>query len=178
VAERVNGRAHRTIRGVPVERLVKDRQQRPLGEAAVETDRRWVARVPQQPLIRVVRNDYSVDPVCAGRRVEVRVSQAQITAAVLGTGELAAQHTRIFAGSPDDRRSSPSEPARTPASASPGNDTRCRCRAASLARLRRSDRMSGATSELAHLFRALKAPATARALPGLAGKGAGGALET
>lgn len=97
-AEKVNARAHRTIRGIPAERLAKERQQRPLGRVTLDTDRRWVARVPQQPLIRVDRNDYSIDPVFAGRRVEVRVSQREITATVLDTGELAAQHTRIFAG--------------------------------------------------------------------------------
>jgi transposase len=97
-AEKVNGRAHRTIRGVPAERLVKERQQRPLDVVTVDTDRRWVLRVPQQPLIRIDRNDYSVDPVFAGRRVEVRASQTEITATVLDTGELAAQHSRIFAG--------------------------------------------------------------------------------
>jgi hypothetical protein len=36
--------------------------------------------------------------VFAGRRVEVRVSQREITATVLDTGELAARHSRIFAG--------------------------------------------------------------------------------
>jgi hypothetical protein len=97
-AEKVNGRAHRTIRGIPAERLAKERQQRPLGVVRVDTDRRWVARVPQQPLIRVDRNDYSIDPVFAGRRVEVRVSQREITATVLDTGELAARHARVFAG--------------------------------------------------------------------------------
>jgi hypothetical protein len=65
----------------------------------VETDRRWVLRVPPQPLVRVDRDDYSIDPVFAGRRVEVRVSQWEITATVLDTGELAARHNRIFAGS-------------------------------------------------------------------------------
>jgi len=97
-AEKVNGRAHRTIRGIPAERLAKERQQRPLGAVTVDTDRRWVARVAQQPLIRVDRNDYSVDPMFAGRRVEVRVSQREIIAMVLDTRELAAQHSRIFAG--------------------------------------------------------------------------------
>jgi hypothetical protein len=97
-AEKVNARAHRTIRAVPAERLAIERQQRPLGSVTLETDRRWVARVPQQPLIRVDRNDYSLDPVFAGRRVEVRVSQREITAIVLDTGEPAAKHTRIFAG--------------------------------------------------------------------------------
>lgn len=98
-AEKVNGRVHRTIRGIPAERLAKERQLRPLEQMRLDTDRRWVARVPQQPLIRVDRNDYSVDPMFAGRRVEVRVSQTEITATVLDTGELAARHKRIFAGS-------------------------------------------------------------------------------
>ena len=64
----------------------------------LETDRRWVARVAEQPLVRIDRNDYSIDPVFAGRRVEVRVSQREITATVLDTGESAARHTRLFAG--------------------------------------------------------------------------------
>ena len=58
-----------------------------------------MVRVPQQPLIRVDRNDYSLDPRFAGRRVEVRVSQTQVTATVLDTGEQAARHKRVFAGS-------------------------------------------------------------------------------
>jgi hypothetical protein len=94
----VNSRAHRTIRGVPGERLEQERRLRPLGRVTLDTDRRWVLRVPQQPLIRVDRNDYSIDPVFAARRVEVRVSQTEITATVLDTGELAAKHARVFAG--------------------------------------------------------------------------------
>lgn len=97
-AEKANSRNHRTIRGVPVERLVEERKLRPLGEVTLDTDRRWVLRVAQQPLIRVDRNDYSIDPAFAGRRVEVRVSQREITATVLDTGELAARHARVFAG--------------------------------------------------------------------------------
>jgi len=97
-AEKANGRSHRTIRGVPAERLAKERELRPLGRVSVDTDRRWVVRVPQQPLIRVDRNDYSLDPRFAGRRVEARVSQTEITATVLDTGEQAARHQRIFAG--------------------------------------------------------------------------------
>jgi hypothetical protein len=98
-AEKANGRAHRTIRGVPAERLATERALRPFGRVRVDTDRRWVTRVPQQPLIRVDRNDYSLDPRFAGRRVEVRVSQTEVTARVLDTGEQAARHKRIFAGS-------------------------------------------------------------------------------
>jgi hypothetical protein len=63
-----------------------------------DCDRRTVVRVPQQPFLRVDRNDYSIDPAFAGRRVEVRVSQTEVTAIVLDTGELAARHRRAFAG--------------------------------------------------------------------------------
>lgn len=97
-AEKVNGRAHRTIRGIPAERLATERELRPLGRVSIDTDRRWAVRVPQQPLIRIDRNDYSLDPRFAGRRVEVRVSQTEVTATVLDTGEFAARHKRIFAG--------------------------------------------------------------------------------
>ena len=64
----------------------------------LDTDRRFVVRVAQQPLVRVDRNDYSIDPRFAGRRVEVRVSQREVAAIVLDTGELAARHRRVFAG--------------------------------------------------------------------------------
>jgi hypothetical protein len=61
-------------------------------------DRRSVVRVPQQPYLRVDRNDYSIDPAFAGRRVELRVTQGEVTAIVLDTGELACRHRRVFAG--------------------------------------------------------------------------------
>ena len=54
--------------------------------------------MPAQPYLRVDRNDYSIDPRFAGRRVEIRVSQEQVTAVVLDTGELACRHRRVFAG--------------------------------------------------------------------------------
>jgi hypothetical protein len=63
-----------------------------------DVDRRQVIRVPAQPLVRVDRNDYSIDPAFAGRRIEIRVSQAEVTAVVLDTGELACRHRRVFAG--------------------------------------------------------------------------------
>jgi hypothetical protein len=56
-----------------------------------------VTRVPADPYLRFDTNDYSLDPRLAGRRVEVRVSQTQITAVCLDTGELAARHVRVFA---------------------------------------------------------------------------------
>jgi transposase len=97
--EKANGRVHRTIRQVPAERLVEEKSRmRSLPARMPDTDRRWVLRVPAQPLVRIDRNDYSIDPTFAGRRVEVRVSQTEVTAVVLDTGELAARHRRVFAG--------------------------------------------------------------------------------
>jgi transposase len=97
--DRVNRRVHRTTRAVPTERLAEERgRMRPLPELLPDTDRRTVVRVPAQPFVRVDRNDYSIDPIFAGRRVEVRVSQSDVTAVVLDTGELACRHRRSFAG--------------------------------------------------------------------------------
>ena len=74
--ERVNERVHRTVRAVPAERLIEERaRMRPLPARMPDCDRRLVVRVPPQPYLRVDRNDYSIDPAFAGRRVEVRVSQ-------------------------------------------------------------------------------------------------------
>jgi transposase len=98
-ADRVNQRVHRTIRAVPAERLAEEKQRmRPLPALMPDLDRRQVVRVPAQPFVRVDRNDYSINPDFAGRRVELRVSQTDLTATVLDTGELAAKHRRVFAG--------------------------------------------------------------------------------
>jgi transposase len=97
--ERANARTHRGIRAVPAERLQAERQgMRPLPGRMPESDRRLVWRVPQQPYLRFDRNDYSLDPRLAGRRVEVRVSQRELSAVALDTGELGCRHRRSFAG--------------------------------------------------------------------------------
>jgi transposase len=97
--DRVNRRVHRTTREIPVERLDQERERmRPLPARLPDVDRRFVIRVAQQPYLRVDRNDYSLDPAFAGRRVEVHVSQEHVTAGVLDTGELACRHRRVFAG--------------------------------------------------------------------------------
>jgi transposase len=97
--DRANQRVHRTIRAVPAERLLEERSRmRPLPVLMPDCDRRFVVGVPQQPYLRVDRNDYSIDPAFAGRRVEVRVSRSAVLAVVLDTGELAARHRRSFAG--------------------------------------------------------------------------------
>jgi transposase len=96
--ERANGRTHRTTRAVPAERLALERRRmRPLPERMPESDRRFVWRVPQQPYLRFDTNDYSLDPRLAGRRVEVRISQRELMAVALDSGELACRHRRSFA---------------------------------------------------------------------------------
>jgi transposase len=98
-SDRINQRVHQTTRAVVAERLAEEREvMRSLPVAMPDTERRFVARVPAQPYLRIDRNDYSLDPRLVGRRVEVRVSQAEITAVALDTGELAARHQRVFAG--------------------------------------------------------------------------------
>lgn len=96
--ERINQRKHRTTRAVVSVRLAEERSRmRPLGPSLPDTDRRWVLRVPPQPYLRFDRNDYSLDPRLVGRRVELRVSQREILAVCLDSGELACRHTRSFA---------------------------------------------------------------------------------
>ena len=70
---------------------------RPLPERLPDVDRRLVTRVPPDPYVRVDSNDYSLDPCLVGRRVELRISQREILAACLDTGELACRHRRSFA---------------------------------------------------------------------------------
>lgn len=96
--DRANARVHRTTRAVPAQRLASEREAtRPLPERMPATARRWVMRVPAQPFVRFDRNDYSLDPRFAGRRVEIRSSQRELLAIALDTGELVARHPRRFA---------------------------------------------------------------------------------
>ena len=70
---------------------------RPLPQAWPDVDRRFVTRVLPDPYVRIDTCDYSLDPRLAGRRVELRVSQREVTAVAPGTGELACRHERSFA---------------------------------------------------------------------------------
>jgi transposase len=97
--ERINARVHRSTRAVVSERLAEERERmRALPVLLPDTDRRFVTRVGAQPYLRFDRNDYSLQPRLVGRRIEVRASQDEITAAALDTGELACRHARVFAG--------------------------------------------------------------------------------
>ncbi|HUE26175.1 MAG TPA: hypothetical protein VMP89_05330, partial [Solirubrobacteraceae bacterium] len=96
--ERINARVHRSTRAVVCERLAQEHERMRTLPDPADTDRRFVTRVAAQPYLRFDRNDYSLDPRLVGRRIEVRASQAEISAAALDTGELACRHVRVFAG--------------------------------------------------------------------------------
>jgi transposase len=95
--EKANARTHKTLRCRPIDRLLAERGQMAPLPAFPDLDRRWVTRVPVDPYLRVDTCDYSLDPRLAGRRVEVRISQTEVTAVCLDTGELACRHARSFA---------------------------------------------------------------------------------
>ena len=95
---RANPRMHKTLRARPIDRLAEERQvMMPLPAAAPDTDRRWVLRVPADPYLRFDTCDYSLDPALVGRRVEARVSEREVAAVALDSGELACRHPRSFA---------------------------------------------------------------------------------
>ncbi len=96
--ERANVRFHRGIRARPVDRFAEERLQlRALPAVLPDLDRRTVLRVPPQPYARVDTSDYSLDPAFVRRRVELRVSQREVRATALDTGEIACAHERTFA---------------------------------------------------------------------------------
>lgn len=95
---RANGRMHKTLRCRPVDRLAEERVvMAPLPPLAPDVERRWVLRVPADPYLRFDTCDYSLDPALVGRRVEARVTDREILATALDTGEVACRHPRSFA---------------------------------------------------------------------------------
>ena len=97
-AERANPRMHKTLRCRPIDRLLEEREvMAPLPARPPDTDRRWVLRVPPDPHLRFDTCDYSLDPVLVGRRVEVRVTEREVLAIALDSGEPGCRHQRSFA---------------------------------------------------------------------------------
>jgi Mu transposase-like protein len=95
---RVNARTHKTLRARPVDRLVDElAAMGTLPKHMPDTSRRWVMRVPPDPYLRFDTNDYSLDPGLVGRRIEVKVTDTDVAAVALDTGELACRHRRSFA---------------------------------------------------------------------------------
>ena len=95
---KANARTHKTLRARPVDRLAEELEvMSSLPAAMPDVDRRWTLRVAPDPVLRVDTNDYSLDPGLVGRRVEARVSQREISAVALDSGEVACWHPRSFA---------------------------------------------------------------------------------
>jgi transposase len=95
---RANPRTHKTLRCRPIDRLVEERQlMAPLPAQAPDVDRRWVLRVPPDPYLRFDTCDYSLDPGLVGRQVEARITEREVLAVALDTGEFACRHARSFA---------------------------------------------------------------------------------
>jgi transposase len=95
---RANGRQHKTLRCRPIDRLVEEHEVMPaLPAVAPDSDRRWVLRVPPDPHLRFDTCDYSLDPTFVGRRVEARVTDREVLAIALDSGELVCRHERSFA---------------------------------------------------------------------------------
>ena len=95
---RANSRHHRTLRCRPIDRLIEERAlMAALPARAPDVDRRWVLRVPADPYLRFDGCDYSLDPGLVGRRVEARITDREVLAVALDTGELACRHPRSFA---------------------------------------------------------------------------------
>jgi transposase len=95
---RANPRVHKTLRCRPIDRLREERTvMAPLPATPPDIDRRWVLRVPPDPYLRFDTCDYSLDPRLVGRRVEARVTEREVLAVALDTGELACRHERSFA---------------------------------------------------------------------------------
>jgi transposase len=95
--ERANPRIHKTLRCRPVDRLLEERAVMAPLPAAPDTDRRWALRVPPDRYLRFDTCDYSLDPRLVGRKVEIRVTDREVTAVALNTGEVACRHPRSFA---------------------------------------------------------------------------------
>jgi transposase len=95
---RANGRQHKTLRCRPIDRLVEEREaMAALPTMPPDCDRRWVLRVPPDPYLRFDTCDYSLDPAFVGRRIEARVTDREVVAVALETGELVCRHERSFA---------------------------------------------------------------------------------
>jgi len=95
---RANPRMHKTLRARPIDRLIEERAvMAPLPASPPDVDRRWVLRVAPDPFLRFDTCDYSLDPGLVGRRVDVRVTDREVSAVALDTGEIACRHPRSFA---------------------------------------------------------------------------------
>ena len=93
---RANPRHHRTIGCRPADRVDADRAAMlPLPPVAASTGWRSALRLPRDHYVRLDGNDYSVDPVVIGRRIEVRADLDRVWAVC--DGRVVADHARVWA---------------------------------------------------------------------------------
>src|SRR4051812_5672280 len=91
-----NGRHHRSLGCRPVERWAADlAAMLALPPVAPLTGWRTSTRLPRDHYVRLDSNDYSVDPVAVGRKVEVVADLSQVT--VSCAGKVVARHGRCWA---------------------------------------------------------------------------------
>lgn len=93
---RANNRIHGTTRRRPAEAIFEDRGAM-MAFPPVLPDPSWcfTTRLPRDHYVRVVTNDYSVNPRFVGRRVDVRVTLDEVIATCDGTE--VARHRRCLA---------------------------------------------------------------------------------
>jgi hypothetical protein len=95
---KINARTHKSLRAIPADRLAEEhRVMAPLPDVMPDTTKRWPARVGADPYLRFDTNDYSLDPRFVGRRIEGIADLTESRAVVLGAGERACRHQRVFA---------------------------------------------------------------------------------
>ena len=169
VRRAANARTHKTLRCRPIDRLARGARGDGAAARAAARHRSALGAAGRRRTRTCASTPTTTRSTRAlvGRRVEVRVTEREVIAVALDTGELACRHAAVVRAAPHDHRArarprAASAAPRAPRPREPVVEVR------PLAALRRADRMTRPTPELAHLFRALKAPAAARALPKLA----------
>jgi hypothetical protein len=96
--ERANARTHRTTRAVPAERLREERGGcEPCRSGCPRRTAASSGGCPSSPTRDGTQTTTRSTPRLAGRRVEVRISQHELLAVALDSGELACRHRRSFA---------------------------------------------------------------------------------
>ena len=91
-----NTRYRRALECAPADRIAADRAAMiTLPPVAPVTGWRRTARLPRDHYVRLDSNDYSVDPVVVGRRIEVTADLSRVR--VLCEGRIVADHERAWA---------------------------------------------------------------------------------
>ena len=130
--ERANPRMHKTLRGRPIDRLIEERA----GDGAAAARSR---RTPtgagccasrRTPTCASTPTTTASTPRLVGRRVEARVTDREVLAVALDTGELACRHAAVVRQASDDHRARARPHAQGPAPRAPRPRRAARSRSA------------------------------------------------